>query len=157
MAFDTKKFLKTKFAPREESIPVPDLKEFFGEGEKPAWKVRGLTGQELGRANEAAARNKNISAILEGLASAQGKEMGESIRKLVNAGNETPQDIAKRIELFMIGSVEPKADLDLALHFCTAFPIEFFQITNKILELTGKGHVPGKPKGSGATTKSEPH
>ena len=30
--FDLKKFRNAKFEPRFEDVPVPDLKEFFGEG-----------------------------------------------------------------------------------------------------------------------------
>ncbi|MBF0395774.1 MAG: hypothetical protein HQK78_03305, partial [Desulfobacterales bacterium] len=60
MSFDVKKFLKTKFIPREEEVLLPDLKDFFGEQEAASWKIRGLTGQELGQCNEAASRNKNV-------------------------------------------------------------------------------------------------
>ena len=41
--FDLKKFRNTKFEPRFEDVPVPDLKDFFGEGaEAPVWRVREL-------------------------------------------------------------------------------------------------------------------
>ena len=69
MGFDSKKFIKTKFTPRIEEIDVPDLKDFFPAGEKPVWKVRGLTGQELGRANEALDRSKDMASVVNGLTS----------------------------------------------------------------------------------------
>ncbi|GAF96882.1 unnamed protein product [marine sediment metagenome] len=155
MGFDSKGFMNTKFQPREASVPVPDLKEFFEEGDKPEWKVRGLTGQELGRTNEAAERNRNIAAILEGLVAPGSHEKIESVRQLLGVGNETPQDIARRLEMLTVGSVEPPCDIELALKLCTVFPIEFYQITTKIVGLTGKGHMPGKAQPSGKTTKSE--
>jgi len=151
MPFDPKKFTKTKFEPRTESVPVPDLKEFFDKKEKPVWKVRGLTGTELGRANESAERNKNIAAVIEGLLAASARKKTDSMRKLLGIDDSTPPDIAKRIDMLVAGSIEPVCDLDLALKLCEAFPVEFFQITTKILELTGKGHMPGKPRPSGKT------
>lgn len=157
MPFDTRQFMKTKFIPRQEAVPVPDLKEFFtdlADKEVPLWTVRGLTGQELGSCNEAAARNKNIGAILEGLADSSRKEKVASIRKLLGIG-ETPQDVAKRIEMLLTGSVEPSVDIELAVKLCETFPVEFYQLTTKITQLTGQGHVPGKSKASGNSQRSE--
>lgn len=154
MGFDAKKFLQTQLVPREETVPVPDMKDFFPEGEKPEWKVRGLTGVELARSNEAVARNKDIAAILEGLISQNNQAKIDSVKQLIGTDDKVPNDIAKRIELFIIGSVEA-VDIDIANKICTAFPVEFFEITNKITVLTGQGHVPGKPKPSGETQKSK--
>ena len=156
MAFDSKKFLKTKFSPRTEEVSVPDLQAFFREGERAVWTVRGLTGQELGRANEAAERNRNIAAILEGLASETAKEKAEAVKELLGIGGAAPQDIAKRLEQLTIGSVDPPCTPDLAVRLCEAFPIEFFQLTNKIMELTGRGQLPGKAQPSGVMEKSGP-
>lgn len=156
MPFDVKKFNKTKFVHRTEDIPVPDMKDFFPEGESPVWKVRGLTGQELGRANEAADRNKNIAAILAGLTSGSGKEIADAVKDLVGVGGNTPADIAKRLEHICMGSVDPVCTHDLAVRICEAFPVEFFQITNAIVRLTGQGQVPGKVPPSGVTGASAP-
>jgi hypothetical protein len=156
MPFDAKKFTKTKFVHRTEDVPVPDLKEFFPEGEKAVWTVRGLTGQELGRANEAADRNKNIAAILSGLTSGAEKEITDAVKDLVGVGGNTPADISKRLEHLCLGSVEPKCTHDLAVRLCETFPVEFFQITNAIVRLTGQGQLPGKREPSGATGMSAP-
>ena len=53
MAFDEKKFMNTKFTPRERDVKVPDMKDFFEPNEKPIFRVRGLTGHELARVHEA--------------------------------------------------------------------------------------------------------
>lgn len=156
MAFDAKKFLKTKFTPRTEEVPVPDLAAFFPDGAKAVWKVRGLTGQELGRANEATERNKNVAAILEGIASGVAKEQTEAVKELLGVGGSTPQDIAKRLELLATGSVDPKCPPDLAIRLCETFPVEFFQLTTRISLLTGQGQMPGKQPPSGETQKSGP-
>lgn len=152
--FDAKRFLKTKFTPRVEEVAVPDLQAFFPDGERPVWKVRGLTGAELGRANEAAARNKNIAAVLEALAGESAKEKADAVKELLGVGGTTPEDIAKRLEHLALGSVEPKCTADLAVRLSEAYPIEFFQITNRIMHLTGQGMLPGKQPPSGATEKS---
>ena len=152
--FDAKKFMKTKFTPRTADVPVPEMRDFFPEGVKPLWKVRGLTGQEMGRANEAADRNKNMSAILDGLTGEASKEKAEAVKALLGIGGTTPADIAKRLEWLVIGSVSPKCTPDLAVKICEVYPIEFYTITNKIMFLTGKGQMPGKQPPSGGTAES---
>ena len=156
MGFDSKKFLKMKFTERTFPVPVPDLKEFFADGTEAVWVVRGLTWQEVGRSAEAADRNKNIQAILAGLTSDTSKEKSEALRNLLGVGANTPADIAKRIEQLVAGSVDPKCTSDLAVRLCEVFPVEFYQLTNKIIELTGQGQVPGKQNPSGVTAASGP-
>lgn len=155
MGFDTNHFLATQFVPREEDVPVPDLIDFF-DNKKPVWRVRGLNGFELGKVEEIKRRNKQIENILEGIVSTGSKKQIEAIKKLVGNTKDATDDVAKRLELLVIGSVDPVCDLELSKKLLTAFPIEFFDITNRINLLTGKGHIPGKAKPSGKTPKSGP-
>jgi len=154
MPFDVKQFKKTKFTTRKEEVSVPDLSAYFSEDENPVWVVRGLTGQELGQTKDAAARNRNISAIVEALDSGSKTKKVQGVKKALGI-DEVPQDIAERIEQLVIGSIEPCCDTDLALMLCERFPVEFYSLTNKILQLTGKGMTPGKPKSFGKTEESE--
>jgi len=156
MSFDAKKFLKTKWQPRTEDFPVPDLKAFFPDGAKAVWKVRGLTGQELGRAAEAAERNKNIAALIEGLTAEAAKDKAQAVKELLGVGGNAPADIAKRIEHLVLGSVDPPCTPDLSVRLCEVFPVEFYQLTNKIMELSGKGQLPGKQPPSGGTENAAP-
>ena len=150
--FDEKRFMAAAFEARETDVPVPDMKDFFDEEENPAWRVRGLTGQELGLVHQAVARNRNMDAILEGLASAVDKEKSESIRKLIGDRDEVPDDIAKRLEMLTIASVAPECDLELAKKVARVYPIEFYQITNEINRLTGMGmETKKKPAASSKT------
>lgn len=151
MAFKKSEFLAEKFQPRTESVPVPDMKSWFEKGDKPEFKVRGLTGKEVGRATEAAERNKKLTEIAEGLFGKKSKDFAKALQNLVDPS--TPKDIAKRISMLVMGSVEPEVDEEFALKLCQFFPIEFFSISNKITELTGLGHLPGKPKPSGTKQK----
>jgi hypothetical protein len=152
--FDTKSFLKAKMVPRTEDVAVPDMAAFFPEGEKPFWTVRGLTGQELGRANEAAAKNKVIGATLDAISNLSAKEQVQEIKKSLGIGGGVTDDVAKRIEYLTLGSVKPAITQDVAVKLCETFPAEFYELTNAIVRLTGKGHEAKKSKPSGETTES---
>jgi len=146
MGFDTAKFLNNKFQRRKKNVPVPDLKKFFPDDSKKddhVWVVHGLTGQELGHCKAAAARNRNMGAVLEGIASGQTEEIKKAISQIAGGPN-VPDDIATRIAMLEKGSVDPICDETLAVHLCTYFPIEFYQLTTEINVLTGMGHEPGK-------------
>jgi len=155
MAFDEKKFMKTNFQPRTQEVPVPDLKDYFSPDEKPIFTVRGLTGPELAHTQEAAAKQQNISALIDGLLSGHTGEKVEAIRKAMGITDDVPSDIAKRLEMLTIASISPKVTLEVAVKLCDTYPIEFYEITNTITKLTGKGQVPGKPKPSGETKVSK--
>jgi hypothetical protein len=148
MAFKAKDFDKAKFSPRTTDVPVPGLSEWF---DGPAvWKVRGLSGNELGRCNELAEKNrKNIADIVKALVANNGGETADAIQGLVSLSDDVPQDVARRIEYLIAGSVDPDCPLDRAVLLNQAFPIEFRIISEEIFKLTGQGHVPGKPTPSG--------
>lgn len=154
MAFDVQKYLKTKFERRTEDFPVPALKDWFDEGSPVVWTVQGLTGMEIGRANEAAKKQNVSTAMLEGLLSMRAPEIKDSVKALLGQTEIAPEDYARRIEHLMVGSVNPKCDLDLALQLCKAHPVTFLEITNQIVKLTGMGMEPGKQKPSGKIQKS---
>ena len=153
MAFDKKLFLREKFVPRTDLVPVPELAAYFPDPKDAVWKVRGVSGVEMAECFEAAEKNKKIGAVIDGIASGQSKKTTAAIKEMVGASGNTPQDIAKRIAFLVAGSVVPKVDVELAKKLCQTFPIEFYQITTKIIALTGMGHEPGKPKGSGKAKK----
>lgn len=154
--FDQKAFMKSEFSPRMEDVPVPDLIIFFKEGTKPVWKVRNLSGHEMGKVNEAAARNQSIAAIIDGIVSAVDKDKVDAIKLSLGLDDSTPMDIARRLEMLVIGSVDPKIDQETAVKLCTHYPVEFFQITQVITRLTGQGsEIKKKRSGSGATPESK--
>jgi len=153
MAFDEKKFMNTKFTPREREVKVPDMKDFFEPKEPPVFRVRGLTGNELATVHEAVEKHKNIAALIEGLLSKGTEEKIEAIRNALGVSSDVPGEIARRLEMITIGAVQPVITLEIAVKFCEVYPIEFYEVTTAISELTGRGQVPGKPKPSGETTK----
>ena len=154
--FDRESFLASDFQAREEAVRVDGLRAWFtglGDDETPTWRVRGLTHHELAHAKEAADRNRSVEAVALALAGDQ-KEKAEAIKEVMGTADDVPQDTAKRMEMLRIASVDPEADLDLALKLAEAFPVEFQQLTDTIVRLTGQGHEAVKkaaPSGDGAT------
>jgi len=139
MSFDIKKFAKTEFIPRTRAVPLPDLQEYFGEGEKPVWIVRNLSGHELGKVNEAVDKNRAIAGVLEGIVSSIAKDKIDAIKASLGLDDSTPNDIARRLEMLTLASVDPVIDHEVAVKLCEHFPAEFFALTNAITELTGQG------------------
>lgn len=150
MPFDVQKLSQGTFEPRTADVPVPDLAEFFGEGEEATWRVRGLSGEELARCRSVAEQAAHREAIVEALSGNKAESTREAVEMLAGYGKDVPQDFANRIEMLLIASVEPQLDRTQAVRFANYYPIEFYQLTNKITELTGMGHSPGKPKRSTA-------
>lgn len=141
MTFDSQKFLKTKYKDRTEDVPVPELKKFFPDGETPVWTVRGLTAEEIARANDAVSQNADVSAIITALAAKHSKEKAEAVKDMLGMSTAVPADIVKRISHLVSGSVSPECDQEMAVKLGENHSVVFFKLTNKILELSGKGRV----------------
>jgi hypothetical protein len=65
-----------------------------------------------------------------------------------------PADISRRIEMLTAGAVNPAlgaANRDVAVKLAESFPGVFYALTNAIINLTGQGSEPGKPRRSGPT------
>lgn len=155
--FDTRGFLNEEFVPRQEAVRVDGLSAFFGEDEEPLWTVRGLTHGELAQAEEASERRQDVAKVVEAL-EGNDKYKQEAIQELLGVDGKVPKDTAKRMEMLVLGSVEPaEVTLDIAVKLANTFPIEFSALTNKILELTGKGsEAVKKQQASGGSQTSSP-
>lgn len=162
MAFDKKAFISAKFEPRTMDYPVPGLKLFFDNGDKAVWKIRSLTGSEIGRADEAVQNEGFTAKILEAVTSMNSSEVAAQVKELMGRSGDKPQSIKKRIYHLIYGSVEPclinektgEANYEIAVNLCENYPIIFLELTNEILRLSGQGFEPGKSKPSGETKKS---
>lgn len=151
------KFMCAKFERRQKTVRLPELKEFFPKDQHPDFIVQGLTGPELAKTLEAPRKYKDVAGLIDGILSDVSKDKIDAIKESLGITGKVPDEIAKRLEQLVLGSVEPKFTQDAAVKFCEKFPIEFWILTNSIAELTGRGHEPGKSKPSGTTTKSEQH
>ena len=150
MAFNAEKFERSKFEARRAKVPVPALSDFFDEGETPEWEVRGLSAVELHKAMEAGKRQGSIEAIVKAIAANQ--DQAGAVRKALGLTKDTPGEIAKRLEMLVMGSVAPAVSLPVAVKLAEAFPIEFLTLTNEITDLTGKGAEMVKPQAASQPT-----
>ena len=138
------------FVERTAEVDVPDLKDFFPEGEKPVWKIRGMVANELSICYEALKINNARDVSMQASAGPEAsKEKIKALREQLGIDIDMPLDIAFRRKELEFASVLPKVSEEMAVKFSNKFPIEFYQITTKIFELTGLGQTPGKLKPSG--------
>lgn len=147
MPFDINKFSQAEIQHFEKDVDVPNLDYFFAEDEQPVWRVRSISGYESAKVNEAAERNAGIADLVVALSSGNGKEKSEAIQKSLGISDDVPTEVAKRIEILMLGSINPECDRDTAIKLATYFPLEFNKLTSEILLLTGQGgDIVGKQK-----------
>lgn len=142
--FDAERFERAQFTPRRATVPVDALAAFFDEGAPAVWHVRGLSSSELHRALDAGKRQGSIEQIVRAIAGSG--DQAEAVRAALGLTKDTPGEIAKRLEMLVMGSVVPKIELPTAVKMAEAFPIEFLSVTNKITELTGQGFDLVKPE-----------
>lgn len=142
MAFDSTKFLNTEYRDRTEDVPVPELKKYFDDDETPVWTVRCLTASEIGRANDEVSMNADVAAIVSKLASSMAKDKADAINEMICLDpDKVPNDIVKRISQLMSGSVNPKCSREFAVKIGQDHGVTFYKLTNRILELSGKGRL----------------
>lgn len=151
MGFNADKFERAAFEPRKAKVAVPALAAFFDEGEAPEFEVRGLSASELHKAMEAGRRQGSVDAIVKAIA--QNGDQAGAIRKALGLTADTPGEIAKRLEMLVVGAVNPVLTLPQAVKLAESFPIEFLAITNEITDLTGKGADLVKPNAASRKTK----
>jgi len=153
--FDSNGFARAGFEPRTEKIEIKEFSSFFPEDEKPIFKVRGLTADEVARTNDAAKTNKIAESLLTALTTMNEQDIVSALKEQLGYGEEVNSDIQRRIELIIYGSVEPKLPRELIVKMGEVYPTAFYSLSNKITELTGLGQVMGKQKPSGETQESK--
>jgi len=152
---DLKKYRSERRSPRTEEIKVPQLADYF-DGKDPLFKVRGLSAAELGRCKEAAQRQRDTAKMAAALIGGDADAKAKALQQLAD-GPEVPDDVCQRIEMLATACVDPKLQHSDAVLLSEDCPTEFYQLTNKIIELTGAGRVLGKPNASGKTRTSGQH
>lgn len=145
------RFQQARFEPRRKSVRVDALAGFFDACEEPLWEVRGLDANELHRAQEAKSRHGTLAAILEAMKGEAGAQV-DAMRKAMGLTKDTPGEVAKRLEMLVIGSVAPTIELQMAVKVARVAPVEFFDLTNTISELTGQGFDLVKPAAASQQT-----
>jgi hypothetical protein len=149
MSFDTQGFLDASLTERIAKVPVPFLQPFFGDTE-PVWVVRNLTLGEMAQCKLSRTKAKNQVAIAK-LASARADTDARvtALLNLLNCSAEVESEVTARIEMLVLGSVEPKISYDIAAKLARTHANIVWQLSDKIGELTDGGSVLEQPKPSG--------
>lgn len=150
MPFDAEAFARAPLQRRRQTVPVPGLAAWFGEGEPAEFEVQGLTASELQRCFDAGKRHDNLGDVLKAIA--DGGDKVQLLRKAIGLSDDVPGEIAKRMEMLVVGSVSPRIELQTAVRLAEAFPVEFMELTNTITGLTGRGFDLGKPAAASQTS-----
>ncbi len=151
MSFDLDKYRSERRTPRTEEVKVPQLAPYFAEA-KPVFVVRGLSAAELGRAKEAAQQQRDVAGMAAALIGGDTAAKAAALAELTQ-GPEVPDDICQRIEMLRAGCMSPVLQHSDAVLISEDFPVEFYQLSNTILRLTGAGRQLGKPSASGGAAK----
>ena len=143
--FDIKAFNKTKFIRRTGEVEVAALSDFFKDASSPEQKdvkhvfiVQGLTHHEIAEAKDSLTGQDNLKSILEAIQASK-PAIKAAVTDLIESKVNLPQDTQLKIKHLILGCVEPAIDESTAVKLAECFPIEFTQIANKIIELTGLG------------------
>jgi hypothetical protein len=159
MGIDTKKLKTASFKDRTDEIKVEQLKLFFPQGEKPIWKIRAISGEEMYSVRAAVDRARNTEEILSQLVSGSSKQKAEAALKALGLGDDLPEDYIRRLHILRFGSVDPNLmddveGLEICKKVADAFPTLFNTLTDRIQAITGLGKL-GELKASIAIKKSK--
>ncbi|MEW6505519.1 MAG: hypothetical protein AB1457_16295 [Chloroflexota bacterium] len=152
MSFD---FRGLKYAaPRTLEIEVPELVDIWGGEGTPLWKIRSLSGDEIGFANQQASEEtqRRLKGLTEAIATGAG--IGKAIEELAGEPGKVSPEGLKRTYFLVFGSVDPKIDFDAATKLRRACYPVFLRLTDQIIILSGRGYDLGKSKPSGEIPKS---
>ena len=144
MGFDVAKFERAELVPRTKEVAVPTMGEFFGEDDERLWTVRGLDSNELHTCLSADDTKKALQKIVATLEQVSNQATGPAHALALD--KSTPGEIAKRLEMLVLGSVEPEISMPIAVKVAKTFPVDFLALTNEISTLTGMGYEYSKPK-----------
>lgn len=150
MTMDLQKFMQANFAHKQAGVKLPPAMSDFGK----EWTVRAMTASELARVSDADNKSEQLKALVSALSGKGDK--AETLREVMGIDSGVPPEVRKRIEMLTLASVDPllgDENRDVAIKLADHFPNVFYELTNKILELTGQGSEMGKPKGSTPTKK----
>ena len=154
---DLNAFRNTELSQRLETIKVPELRPFFAEGEEPIWTVRGLTANEIFKADGAKMAQSRASALAEAITSGSRDEIIKEVQAALGQSGDVQPETARRLEMLVSGSVDPVVTIQDSVRLAEHFPTVFIQLTNAILKLSGRGaDAKKKPTTSGETPASKP-
>jgi hypothetical protein len=150
MGFDIDQFVQAKLKPRQIEVPVPTLKDWFGDAE-PVFKVRGLDGEEFYKVKESVEKRRDMQAIAQQLFSGKGEAIAKAVEEFYGTA---PDEYVKQIETLKMGVVDPPLDHVAALKLVKNFPVPMSDVFRQIMLATGLGSELGESKGCGKIPES---
>jgi hypothetical protein len=147
MAFDSKAFKRAAFEPRTQIVKVPELADFFKEGEAPELTARGLTGIEVSATTDAYNKHGLLVTALE-----QGKITKDQIKQIF--GDEEKAS-AESMRSYKVLQIVYGFDLDLAKKLNRDFVAVFNRLVTAVWALTEMGSVKKKPTSCSETDESK--
>jgi hypothetical protein len=148
------KFKQAEFERRTAVIPVPGLSAFFDDGQKAELTVQGLTGHEVARARDRAKQNAAIHELVEKIVGEKASSKIQGIQQALGLSDDVPDDLVYRIAVCEFGVASVKLAQEDCVKLADVSPEDFYQITTRILSLTGLGQVPlGESNASGTTNE----
>ena len=153
--FDAAKFERQEFHARIEEVELDVMAPFFEEGERPIFKIRSLTSDEVARTNDAIKTAQLAEGMLEALLTNNKGDIAKQLKSQLGYGDDVNVDVQRRIETIIHGTVEPKLPRELIVKMAANLPKAFFKLSNRITEITGLGNELGKQPPSGETTASK--
>lgn len=156
MPFNVNAFRQTAYKARQGEVTLPALAGYFGKDEQPVFIVKMLNSEELARAEEAIQKNDLLKQLAK-IMTENSTEKANAIAEAMGVVNlDVPPILKKQIEHVRLGIVSPELDLSDVVKLSEIHPVEFKQLHNKIMELSGQGaEAQVKQRASGRGKKSE--
>ena len=157
MNFDIKEFERLELKQKEEEFEANELRLLFPnipKDERIVIKIRALTGAEFYKVSEMHKPNQFALMLIKALEEGNINEGAEAIKEALNKADQNPE-YKFRIEVLVLGTVEPRFNHAQAVKLFQHFPVVAHRITERILELTGSGSELKKKKQDSDTSKTK--
>ena len=127
-----------------KKIAVPELKDFFDEGEEPVWEIKSLTGLEIAIAEQHAANFGRFKAAMESIGGTSVKEIKKGFDELLGKdAGATPEQYLKWLKYLEFGSV-PRCPEHICVKLAHAKAGTFRRLAYEISVLSAMGADLGK-------------
>jgi len=154
MPFDLSKLDKCKIQDVTADVPVPGLKQLFGDDEEPTVKVRGLDAIGIAQVQEDVNTAQSIQDVIKRLASGQADEISDAVQEVLGRSSDNPKRYLEVLGYVTKGCFDPEISKQQAARIAKIAPNDFYRIGNKVMELSGESRL-GEHKGSGKSKKSK--
>jgi len=136
---------------RKETLSFPTIAKMMGVDDVTI-TVRGLTSDEINKAQAARNSAKLAHELAESLTRAKGVDAANKLQALMGYGDGVQTITAIEMEMVTIAIVEPESmRLPDVVKLAESFPIEFKELVGAVNTLTGLGKQMAGSSGSGQT------